>query len=228
MLDRLELYLATMALRGKKYRKAAALYSKVAVRSNSVEAWVCMGICQLYQLSAGITMDEVIFCFNKAKSINPSLQKAIEAKLISSCQMVLTTYVAFFNEALKQQILENKKVGTALLLTGNNLLGQQSHCEQFSSFASLGIEGVCVAPFKKKLRLEKLQTEILLRFYEMDNALRIHVDQASEAFTTYEKMELIVLKIDSVQMPGKNKKKRVVSGLLAERASSLATIAISS
>ena len=62
----------------------------------------------------------------------------------------------------------------------------------------------------------------------MDNALRIHVDQASEAFITYEKMELIVLKIDSVQMPGKNKKKRVVSGLLAERASSLATIAISS
>ena len=158
MLDRLELYLATMALRGKKYRKAAALYSKVAVRSNSVEAWVCMGICQLYQLSAGITMDEVIFCFNKAKSINPSLQKAIEAKLISSCQMVLTTYVAFFNEALKQQILENKKVATALLLTGNNLLGQQSHCEQFSSLASLGSSGEGVAPFKKKLRLEKLQT----------------------------------------------------------------------
>ena len=39
----------------------------------------------------------------------------------------------------------------------------------------------------------------------MDNALRIHVDQASEAFTTYEKMELMVLKIDSIQLQGKIK-----------------------
>ena len=205
MLDDLELYLATMALKGKDYRKAYEQYMKVAVRSNSSEAWVGLGVCQLYQLSAGITMDEVVFCFNKAKSINPLLQKSIEAQLLCHCQTVLNAYVTFFNDVLKQQILANKKVATMLLLTGNHMLVQLKHCDAFSSFAAPGSAGEGVALIKKTLRLEKLQTEILLRFNEMGNALRIHVDQASEAFTTYDQMKLTVLKIGSVQMQGKIK-----------------------
>ena len=199
MLDNLELYLAAAALNNKKYQAAAELYMKVATRNDSAEAWVGMGLIQLYQLANGRTMDEVIFCFDKAKSINPKLQTAIEAQLICSCQLVLNGYVTFFNEALKQQIHENKKLTTALLLTGNNLQGLQSHCNEFSSFAGLGIEGAGVACFKKTIGMDKLQTEIVVRFHEIENALRKSVDQASKAFVAFAQMEITVLKIEAVQ-----------------------------
>jgi tetratricopeptide (TPR) repeat protein len=211
MLDNLELYLATAALNNKKYQVAAELYMKVAARNDSAEAWVGMGLIQLYQLATGRTMDEVIFCFDKAKSISPNLQRAIEAKLIGSCQILLNAYVTFFNEALKQQIHENKKLTTALLLTGNNLQGLQSHCNEFSSFAGLGIEGAGVAPFKKALNMDKLQKEILIRFHEIENALRKNVDQNSKAFGVFAQLEITVLKIEAVQKQERIKNKSIKS-----------------
>ena len=213
MLDNLELYLAAAALKNKKYQAAAELYMKVATRNNSAEAWVGMGLCQLYQLATGKTMDEVIFCFDKAKSINPNLQKAIEAQLICSCMVVLNGYVTFFNEALKQQIHENKKLTTALLLTGNNLQGLQSHCNEFSSFAGLGKEGAGVACFKKTIGMDKLQTEIVVRFHEIENALRKSVDQASKAFVAFAQMEITVLKIEAVQKQEGIKNKLIESAI---------------
>ena len=213
MLDNLELYLATAALNNKKYQAAAELYMKVAARNDSAEAWVGMGLIQLYQLAIGRTMDEVIFCFDKAKSISPNLQTAIEAKLIGSCQILLNAYVSFFNEALKQQIHENKKLTTALLLTGNNLQGLQSHCNEFSSFAGLGIEGAGVAPFKKALSMDKLQKEILLRFHEIENALRMNMDLTSKTFLAFAQMEIIVLKIEGIQKQERIKNKSIKSAI---------------
>jgi hypothetical protein len=213
MLDNLELYLATAALNGGKYQTAAALYMKVAVRNDSAEAWVGMGLCQLYQLAAGRTMDEVIFCFNKAKSIRPDLQKSIDSQLIRSCQMVLSTYVSFFNEALKEEIVANKKVTAALLLTGNQLERQQTNCDQPAPIVALGIEGTGVAPFKKTSSMNKLMKEILLRFHEIDHVLRMNVDLASKEFAAFAQMEITVIKIESAQIQKRTKSKPTESVL---------------
>lgn len=217
MLDNLELYLASAALNGGKYKAAAEFYMKVAVRNDSIEGWVGMGLCQLYQLAAGRTMDEVIFCFNKAKSINPALQKAIEAQLIRSCQLVLVTYVTWFNEALGQEILANKKVAANLLLTGCRPMEKQIDCDQHGASVAPYITGTGVAPFKRAIGMGKLLNEVLLRFYEIEDALRLNVDLSSPAYLSFTQMQVTVLKIEGVQPKRKTKRKPIESVLAKKR-----------
>ena len=195
MLDNLELYLAASFLKNKKYSAATELYLKVNARNESAEAWLGMSFCKLYQLAEGLKIDGVIECFKKAKLINPTLQTTIEDAFIKRCQIVKIAYVNFYNEALKQQIKENKKVTATLLLTGGHLQEEQSDIKEFSSFVELGNKGDGVANFDLRVGMDRFLEEILLKFNEIDNAVRMNVDKASKAFKAYFQMEIIVIKI---------------------------------
>ena len=195
MLDDLELYLAASSLKRKKYSAARELYLRVNARNETAEAWLGMSFCKLYQLAEGLKIDGVIECFKKAKLINPTLQTTIEDAFIKRCQIVKIAYVNFYNEALKQQIKENKKVTATLLLTGGHLQEEPSDNKEFSSFVELGNKGDGVANFDLTLGMDRFLEEILLKFNEIDNAVRMNVDKASKAFKAYFQMEIIVIKI---------------------------------
>jgi tetratricopeptide (TPR) repeat protein len=195
MLDNLELYLAASCLKSKKYSAATELYLKVNARNESAEAWLGISFCKLYQLAEGLKIDEVIECFKKAKLIDPTLRSIIEDAFIKRCQIVKIAYVNFYNEALKQQIKENKKVSATLLLTGSHLPEQNRDNKEFSSFIELGNHGEGVANFDLKAGLDKFLEEILLKLNEIDTALKMNVDQASKAYNAYFQMEITVIKI---------------------------------
>ena len=195
MLDDLELYLAASSLKRKKYSAARELYLRVNARNETAEAWLGMSFCKLYQLAEGLKIDGVIECFKKAKLINPTLQTTIEDAFIKRCQIVKIAYVNFYNEALKQQIKENKKVTATLLLTGGQLQEETSDNKEFRSFVELGNKGDGVANFDLKVGMDRFLEEILLKFNEIDNAVRMNVDKASKAFKAYFQMEIIVIKI---------------------------------
>jgi len=195
MLDNLELYLAASCLKSKKYSAAAELYLKVNARNESAEAWLGMSFCKLYQLAEGLKIDEVINCFKRAKLVDPTLQTSIEDAFIKRCQIVKIAYVNFYNEALKQQIKENKKITATLLLTDSHLPEQTGDNKEFSSFIELGNKGDGVANFDLNAGMDKFLEEVLLKLNEIDTALRMHVDQASKAYKTYFQMEITVIKI---------------------------------
>jgi len=195
MLDNLELYLAASSLKSGNYSAATELYLKVNARNESAEAWLGMSFCKLYQLAEGVRIDEVISCFKKAKLANPTLLTGIEDAFIKRCQIVKIAYVNFYNEALKQQIKENKKVTATLLLTDSHLLEQTGDNKEFSSFKELGNKGEGVANFDLKTGIDKFLEEILLKLNEIDTALKLHVDQASKAYKAYFQMEITVIKI---------------------------------
>jgi hypothetical protein len=195
VLDDLELYLAASTLKRKKYSAARELYLKVNARNESAEAWLVMSFCKLYQLAEGLKIDGVIECFKKAKLINPTLQTTIEDAFIKRCQIVKIAYVNFYNEALKQQIKENKKVTATLLLTGGQLQEEPSDNKEFRSFVELGNKGDGVANFDLTAGMDRFLEEILLKFNEIDNAVRMNVDKASKAFKAYFQMEITVIKI---------------------------------
>lgn len=195
MLDDLELYLAASSLKNKKYSAARELYLRVNARNESAEAWLGMSFCKLYQLAEGLKIDGVIECLKKAKLINPTLQTTIEDAFIKRCQIVKIAYVNFYNEALKQQIKENKKVTATLLLTGGQQQEEPSDNKEFRSFVELGNKGDGVANFDLTVGMDRFLEEILLKFNDIDNAVRMNVDKASKAFKVYFQMEITVIKI---------------------------------
>ena len=196
MLDNLELYLAASALKNKRHSAAFEQYRKVNARNESAEALLGMCFCKLYQLAQGITIDEVIEYYKKAKLIEPTNQAAIEEAFIRRCQIVKVAYVNFYNEALQQQIKENKKVTATLLLTGSNLLEEPFDNKLFSSFAELGNKGEGITNFDLSVGMDKFLKEILFKLNEIDTALRMNVNQSSKAFQAYTQMEITVITME--------------------------------
>jgi hypothetical protein len=193
VLDNLELYLAASSLKNKRYSAAFDQYRKVNARNESAEALLGMCFCKLYQLAEGIIIAEVIEYYNKAKLIDPTNQAAIDEAFIKRCQIVKIAYVNFYNEALQQQIKENKKVTATLLLTGSNLQEELMDDKLFSSFAELGNKGEGIANFDLSVGMDKFIEEILFKLNEIDTALRMIVNQACKAFEAYAKMEITVI-----------------------------------
>jgi hypothetical protein len=101
-----------------------------------------------------------------------------------------------FAQQCFEQIKENKKVTATLLLTGGHLQEENpSDNKEFSSFVELGNKGDGVANFDLTLGMDRFLEEILLKFNEIDNAVRMNVDKASKAFKAYFQMEITVIKI---------------------------------
>ena len=92
--------LAKMALKGKRYNEAETVYMQIAIQNNSPEAWIGLGFCKMYQLADGRTMEEVIFCLDKAKTLNPQSSSEIDNQLITNCQIILSSYIKVFEEAI--------------------------------------------------------------------------------------------------------------------------------
>ena len=117
-----QLDFATLAVKGKRYQEAESIYMQIAINENSSEAWLGMGICKLYQLTEGKTMEEVIFCFNKAASISPDLKGELEAQLMVNTLIVLNTYAKLIETAAARHQEAKKTAQAAALLTGLSIV----------------------------------------------------------------------------------------------------------
>lgn len=58
---------AIMALKAQRYDEAQASYEQALQVEYSVEAWTGLGVCKMFQIAEGQTMEEVLYCFEKAR-----------------------------------------------------------------------------------------------------------------------------------------------------------------
>lgn len=181
--------IATMALKGQRYNEAENMYMQIATQNNSSEAWTGMAICKLYQLAKGRTMDEVVFCINKAKSINPDLSNEIENHLIFNCQVLLNTYIKMFEESLaKQKELKTQAIiGGAL--AGVSLIAGLNSKSTFGTVASLAGSGagvgVAVDAINNMNSVNEIQKFILNKCDEINNALQLNVNNSNPNYIEY-------------------------------------------
>lgn len=183
--------LATMALKGKRYDQAENAFQTIAVESNSAEAWTGLGICKIYQLADGRTMDEAIFCFDKAKQINPEISNDIEKQLIITSQIVINEYMKIYDNSLAKYKEQRKQANTGLIIAGASaILGSGNNNSTLSSLTSLATMGagvgVAVSAFSKMDDIKEIQEFILEKCNEIDIGINNYVDNKStDAFIQY-------------------------------------------
>ena len=185
----IQLDLATLALKGKRYSEAEAIYTQIAVQEKSPEAWVGIGICKLYQLANGRTMEEVIYCFEKAKQLNNSLKSDIEQQLILNCKIVLGAYLNIFTQSIERYKQEKKNVQTGALLTGISVIAGMNTKSAFGFVASLagssaGV-GVAIDAFANMKNIDEIKTFIIAKCDEVNNAVRLNTNNQSEEYKEY-------------------------------------------
>jgi hypothetical protein len=181
--------LATMALKGKRYNEAESMYMQIATQNNSAEAWVGMGICKLYQLADGRTMDEVVFCLDKAKQLNPEIRLEIENQLIINCQILLNAYMNVFEQSLAKHKELKKQAMSGAILAGVSMAVGSNSKSAFGTIASLagtgaGI-GVAVDAFSKMNTLNEIRNFILSKCDEINNTLVLTIDKTNPTYLQY-------------------------------------------
>lgn len=135
---------ATLALKGRRYQEAENIYMELATNNNSSEAWLGIGVCKLYQLTEGKTMDEVIFCFNKARNISPELTTELNNQLIMHTMVVLKTYAQIIEAAAIKHQAAKKAAQTGALIAGLSIVAGMNSNKAFSTVASLAGTGAGV------------------------------------------------------------------------------------
>ncbi len=180
---------AAMASKGKRYNEAESIYMQIATQNNSSEAWVGMGICKLYQLADGRTMDEVVFCLDKAKQLNPEIRLEIENQLIINCQILLNAYMNVFEQSLVKHKELKKQAMTGAILAGVSMAVGSNSKSAFGTIASLagtgaGI-GVAVDAFSKMSTLNEIRNFILSKCDEINNSLVLTIDKTNPTYLQY-------------------------------------------
>lgn len=181
--------LAQMALQGKRYSEAESLYMEIATQNNSYEAWVGIGLCKLYQLAEGRTMEEVLFCMNKAKKIIPNNEVEIDNQLIYHCETLINTYLLVFDSAIVKQKELRKKAQKGALLAGVSIVAGAHTKSNFGTFAALagagtGI-GVSVDAITKMNSIYEIQNFILNKCSHISKSLNTYLDHSNPNFIRF-------------------------------------------
>lgn len=106
---------AFMAVKAQRFEEAQDAYETALSKESTVEAWTGLGVCKIFQLLQDQTMEEVVYCFAKAKEVPGADIKEIDTKLISYSSLVIEQGVAYFLSLLKQ-IEEAEKAATKAIV----------------------------------------------------------------------------------------------------------------
>ena len=87
-------------------------------KTPSVEAWTGLGKCKLFQLLGNQTIEEVIYCFEKAKGVQGANPKAIEIELITYTALVLEQAASYSVSIIDEIVQAEKDASNALLVAG--------------------------------------------------------------------------------------------------------------
>lgn len=156
---------AFMAVKAQRYEEAQNSYERALENEYSVEAWTGLGICKLFQLTENQTMEEVIYCFSKAKEVDNADINKIDLQLISYSNLVLERATAYCIN-LMDRIKQAKKEKNAALITSGIAMAISSSADSKSSQIGYGIvagasAGVAVGKFAE---ISDIETAAALAF----------------------------------------------------------------
>ena len=107
---------AFMAVKAQRFEEAQGAYETALSKEATVEAWTGLGVCKIFQLLQDQTMEEVVYCFAKAKEVPGADIKEIDTKLISYSSLVIEQGVAYYL-SLMEQIKQAQKDATKAIVT---------------------------------------------------------------------------------------------------------------
>ena len=146
---------AFMALKSKRYEEAQNAYEKILENGYSVDAWTGLGVCKMFQLADNVNMEEVIYCFSKAKEVKGANVNEIDLKLISYALLVCEAYGVFAVTSIKNALeAERKAKIAAYVALGSVLVGGLSDSvstKVVAGVAAGAAGGVAIGQFGKAL-----------------------------------------------------------------------------
>jgi hypothetical protein len=152
--------MATLALKGKRYREAEEKFTKIALENQTAEAWCGMGLSKYGLIMEDVTVEEVFYCFNKAKIANPDAVPDLERLILeSSLEVIRNLYGALALCQKQMASAKNQKIGAAI----SGVVGTMMTMEENNKgkvFGSIASAGITAASFTSYVQAGGTITEM--------------------------------------------------------------------
>lgn len=120
--------LANLALKGKRFKEAENKYLDIARKSNSSVSWCGVGLSKLgLIIDNESTVDEVFYCFNKAKTVDNTTINEVETFVLQNSFEIIKTLYSYFIQAhnLEEEAKKQKVMGV-ITVVASSFLGAAS------------------------------------------------------------------------------------------------------
>ena len=181
---------AHMALKAQRFEEAQSTYELALQEKYTVKAWVGLGVCKLFQLTEDQTIEEVLFCYDKAKSVDGANKTEIEKHLLEHSILVVYKFADYAISAIKSiKEAEKKAKKAAFISLASFAIGGMSDSNTskiISSTIGASAVGVAVGQFAKMKSSKETgiyATEMINNLYE--NVYKYLVEKSSNLATQF-------------------------------------------
>jgi len=203
---------AIMALKAQRYDEAQSSYEQALQVGYSVEAWTGLGVCKMFQIAEGQTMEEVLYCFEKARKVEGADNREIDLKLLQYAQVVILQCGAYAIVAIKNALDAEKKAATAAIISIASIavgsLSNSTGTKILAGAAAATAAGVAVGQFGKMTsskEIAKFAADLLESIYNNVYGFLLEKDKMEEAVELKETTDRLCNEIlDSI--PGAKEK----------------------
>ena len=179
---------AIMALKAQRYDEAQSSYEQALQVGYSVEAWTGLGVCKMFQIAEGQTMEEVLYCFEKARKVEGADNREIDLKLLQYAQVVILQCGAYAIVAIKNALDAEKKAATAAIISIASIavgsLSNSTGTKILAGAAAATAAGVAVGQFGKMTsskEIAKFAADLLEEIYSNVYGFLLEKDKMEEA-----------------------------------------------
>lgn len=179
---------AIMALKAQRYDEAQSSYEQALQVGYSVEAWTGLGVCKMFQIAEGQTMEEVLYCFEKARAVEGADKREIDLKLLQYAQVVIMQCGSYAIAAIKNAIVAEKKANTAALISIASIavggLSNSTGTKILAGAAAATSAGVAIGQFGKMTSskdIGKFATDLLQSIYNNVYGFLLEKEKMEEA-----------------------------------------------
>ena len=85
----IEFDLAMLELKGNRYEKAEEMFVELTVKYNNADMWCGLGIAKMGRLLSNTTVEEVFYCFDKARQLAPEKESELEVSCFNAAMTSL-------------------------------------------------------------------------------------------------------------------------------------------
>lgn len=177
-----------MALKAQRYDEAQSSYEQALQVGYSVEAWTGLGVCKMFQIAEGQTMEEVLYCFEKARKVEGADNREIDLKLLQYAQVVILQCGAYAISSIKNALDAEKKAATAALISIASIavgsLSNSTGTKILAGAAAATAAGVAVGQFGKMTsskEIAKFAADLLEDIYNNVYGFLLEKDKMEEA-----------------------------------------------
>jgi tetratricopeptide (TPR) repeat protein len=109
--------LATLELKGRRFKQAGDQFMELVLKTQSTEAWCGLGLSRLGLILEDTTLEEVFFCFNKAKAAGPDKTAEIEYLVLQTSTEAIGHLYQLYVDAIFRSRAANFRRTMAMVTT---------------------------------------------------------------------------------------------------------------